>query len=445
MKRSREGVFGIMQIIPKFKAYANTNTNIKAMDLCFFLYILSVPFVYSRVASILPIQPLKLEILLLGISVLLLFMGRKKNMTGKDFWLFTVTLLILYTIGWIRSFDYALKILTINLVSELPITTYLINYTSWTIMAFAPLILIVWFFSNSEGVESIIKLFAVSNLLIAGFLILVFVFKTGDKSNFEVIRAELSSWMGMHGNDISNYFVLAFPLVLAWAVSKKSIISIAALVGISIGTLLCFSRTAYFLILFGFFLYLILSRRFIWVPVFAAAIVALVLLFVPGMVAERAVMGLESGDINEISAGRVDIWEPLYNELTHDSEKLLIGSGRYGITNTKAWTETRVDTVYHAHNMYLDCALDMGVIGLSIVLFLFLFVIFLFLRTSLKLKKTMPYYSDILIGCVVSIVCYLISGVTGRTFFPVQGNFFLWIIIGIGFAVMGSVRKEELI
>lgn len=410
----------------------------KNVEWSFFGYILILPFVYSPVFSGLPegLSLLKLELIICALSFLLFFLSKKWGKTSTLFKVFSITLMLLYTIGWVRSGDYALRALTVNLAGQLPVINYLVNYVSWTVLSFFPLVMIVVFMKNKKGIEKVILLLTGSTLIIAAYLLLIFLFKVSDRSNFETIRTELGQWIGMHGNDIINYFTLAFPVVLAWAFSKKSRLSYITLFGITAGTLLSFSRTGYFVVLFGFFFYLFLTRKLKWMPVIVILLVVALLISGPNMIIDRALTGLTSGDLNELSAGRVGfLWAPLVHELIQNPQRALLGSGRYGIMNMEVWNQGRVPLYSHAHNMYLDCVLDMGIIGLIIILALFAAMMLYFWRTARKLEKKLPYYSNLLLGCLTSILCYLVSGMTGRTFFPNQGNFYLWIVIGLGFAV----------
>jgi hypothetical protein len=48
-------------------------------------------------------------------------------------------------------------------------------------------------------------------------------------------------------------------------------------------------------------------------------------------------------------------------------------------------------------------------------------------------------------GIIISLVCYFVSGMTGRSFFPMLPNSFLWVILGILVAsvkVLDDAGKE---
>lgn len=412
-------------------------------DLSFMAYVFLVPFVYSPFFYALPggLSALKLLSLLLILSLGLFILCKRIHRIGAVFKIFAILLIILYAVGWIRSGDYMLKVFSENLVGELSVASYLFNYTSWTVLSFTPFLMIGLFYRTPEGIDKVIRILACSTMLIAAFMIMMYLLKVSDRSNFETIRAELAAWVGMHGNDISNYCILAFPVILAWTLTKKSVLPVLSLCAIVAGTLLTFSRTGYFLIIMGLFLYLMFSGRLKWLPVTVTVLAVVLMLFIPDMILERAVMGLSEGDANELSAGRVNyLWVPLLHELINDSQKILFGMGRFGITHTDAWIQGRISNYVHAHNVFLDFVLDMGIIGLSIILILFAMVMVYFFKTAKKAKETLPYYSNLLNGCLVSIICFLIAGMTGRSFFPNQGNFYLWIVLGLGFSVTEYIK-----
>jgi hypothetical protein len=415
----------------------------KNPDLSFLAYVLLLPFIYSPFFYALPgvLSALKLLSLLLIITMGLFVLCKRIYRTGVLFAIFAVILVIIYAIGWIRSTDYMLEVFSGNLVGKLSIISYLLNYTSWTVLSFTPLLIIAIFYRSPEEVEKVIGFLAYSTILIAGFLMLIFVIKVNDRTNFETIRFELAAWMGIHGNDISNYCILSFTVILAWSLSKKSALSVLSLAAIIVSTLLCFSRTGYFLILAGLIMFFALSGRLKWIPIIAAVLTLVLVFFIPDIIIERASTGISSGDANEISAGRVDyLWIPLLHELINNPKKALFGMGRFGITQTDSWMQGRILKCLHAHNIYLDCVLDTGIIGLGIIITLFTTVIIYYHRTAKRIKESLPYYSNLLNGCLVSIICFLIGGMTGRSFFPNQGNFYLWIVIGLGFSVTEYVK-----
>lgn len=413
----------------------------KNIDLSFMLYIIMMPFSCVPLLYKLPLgmSGLKLQIALLAVFTISFILFKKPYKVSPMLNVFFAIIILLYAVAWIRSADYALKVFSDNLAGELPIFRYLLNYVSWTVTALIPLFIIAYFFREKKDIDMIVRVLCISIVLLIGYLVFIYLFMSGSKSDFEMIRSDLAAFSGLHGNDIANYCLLSFPIVLAWALYKKGFLAFFTLAAIAVGTALCFSRTAYFLVPFGFFLFLFLSRKLKWIPVAAAIIVMAAYLLLPDMVVDRAVTGINSGNYDELSAGRIEyIWEPVLNELKAKPGMLLFGSGRYGFTNTDVWKQGRVSIVSHAHNMYLDCILDVGVIGLVIFLAFFAVLMVYFSKNSSRLGKVSPYHSGLLNGCIVSIICYMLSGFTGRTFFPTITNVYLWVVIGLGIAISES-------
>lgn len=414
-------------------------------ELPFGTFILILPFGSSPLLSLpFGMSTLRILFILSVITIAFFFLYRMPQRTSTAFTIFLILLAILFTVAWIRSAEYALATLTSGYVGRMSVFRYLADYVSWSCLALVPMVGIAYFYRGEKDFERILKTISVSLVFLVGFLFFVFLFRVGNKGDFEYIRSVLGAYVGLHCNDIVNFFLLSFPVILAWAFHKKSRFSILALLAILAGTLLCFSRTAYFVVAFAFFLYLLLSGRSKWIPFVVLAAALLVNFLLPEMVLDRASTGLVSGNYDELSAGRIGyIWAPLVEELKSDPGLLVFGSGRYGILNTDAWREARISLVTHAHNMYLDGILDTGLIGLAVFLSFFAFLLLHFGKYARKCRKVSPFYSSLLTGCIVSIVSYLISGLSGRTFFPTLSNAFLWIVIGLGAAVCGSLKTSQ--
>ena len=116
----------------------------KNPDLSFLAYVLLLPFIYSPFFYALPgvLSALKLLSLLLIITMGLFVLCKRIYRTGVLFAIFAVILVIIYAIGWIRSTDYMLEVFSGNLVGKLSIISYLLNYTSWTVLSFTPLLIV---------------------------------------------------------------------------------------------------------------------------------------------------------------------------------------------------------------------------------------------------------------------------------------------------------------
>ena len=172
-------------------------------------------------------------------------------------------------------------------------------------------------------------------------------------------------------------------------------------------------------------------------------LVGLLLLLVPGSVSKRAMTGLQSRDSYEITAGRLDdIWIPLIQEISKSPLSIIIGRGRHAIIFSEAYNANRMHRTGHAHNMYLDTLLDSGLTGLTFFLGFFLFYLkqcFAYLNKS----KILAEDRELLFGVIVSIVCFLLAGFTGRAFFPTLDNYPIWLVIAAGAIIINQGETKN--
>src|SRR5690606_5019111 len=114
--------------------------------------------------------------------------------------------------------------------------------------------------------------------------------------------------------------------------------------------------------------FLIAQRRF---TVLAGGLLLLPfgLLLLPDAVIERAATGLASGNIEQITAGRVArSWLPLWPELMQNA---LFGNGLYAMLWSDAVRSGVTLKVTHPHNAYLAVLQDVGLIGAVIIAWFF--------------------------------------------------------------------------
>ena len=165
--------------------------------------------------------------------------------------------------------------------------------------------------------------------------------------------------------------------------------------------------------------------------------------FLPSSISERALTGIESHDSYQLSAGRVsDIWVPLINEIVQSPEKLFFGSGRRAILFSDAYKNGHIYDTGHAHNLYLNTVLEIGLLGLTFFgIFYFVFIKYIF--KTIKKYWNSPNEREILLGVVVSTICFLIAGLTGREIFPNNANYPIWFVLAIGSAILKIQTKKE--
>lgn len=254
-------------------------------------------------------------------------------------------------------------------------------------------------------------------------------------------RAFLSA-VGMHANDLGRLYAVAYALLLfTWGETRDLRLKTVLLVTMAVLTmalLLTFSRGAFvgWVVVNVLFLIWKFNARTLGLALLAGAIG---LAFMPGAVIRRMSLGLiGGGDVNEFSAGRVDeIWMPLLPELFKSP---LWGSGLDSTMWAQAvWTETMLP-VTHPHNAYIQAILDMGLLGLAVLVAFYVHIYrnFRDLGSNAHLSPTLRGFYQ---GAMAGLVCFVITGFAGSSLRAVPEFAFLWIAIGMMYGQLA--RKAE--
>lgn len=260
-----------------------------------------------------------------------------------------------------------------------------------------------------------------------------FVVKTGatlDELSSEHARTFFSS-IGVHANSLGRLCAVGYAMMLfAWAESKSAPFRLACLAGMAtvvVALTLTFSRGAFvgFAIVNGLF--------FLWrfnAKTMALVVLAGVALLVaaPEQVFERLSLGFQSGNLNEISAGRIDtIWLPILPEVWNSP---LIGQGLGSTMWSEALRKGLMLDVTHPHNAYLEALLDVGVVGLAILLCYYAHV-WKNLRALGSNAFLSPELRGFFQGSAAGLVAFMITNFAGSSLAPLPETAFLWVAIGV--------------
>jgi len=254
---------------------------------------------------------------------------------------------------------------------------------------------------------------------------------------------EFFSAMGMHANDLGRLYAIAYALLLfTWGGTKSQALKTVLVVTmgvLSVALILTFSRGAFvgYMLINALYFFWRFNARTLAVAALVAAVAAL---FLPGAVMSRLMLGFGSGgDVNTVSAGRIDgIWGPLM--LSDAWKSPLWGSGLDSVLwSDAAWSGT-MELVTHPHNAYLQAYLDMGLIGLALLLAYFWHVGqgLLRLGSNAYLSPTMRGFFQ---GAFAGLVCFLVTGMVGSTLRPIGEFTFLWLAIGMMYGVRGRIAE----
>lgn len=251
-------------------------------------------------------------------------------------------------------------------------------------------------------------------------------------------RAFLSP-LGIHANDLGRLYVSAYAMLLfAWAASAPGAprALLLATLGLTVVALvLTFSRGA----LLGFMVVnvLFLAWRRSGRLLLAGALAALAApLLVPDAVFERLGMGFGEG-ANAVSAGRLDgLWLPLLPVVL---ESPVFGHGLASIL----WSEpmqvaavdpTRVIGATHPHNAYLEALLDVGLLGLALLLAYFAHV-YRGLRALGADAALDARLAGFFQGAAAGLAALLAVAFFDSSLAPRAEQAYLWLAIGLMYGV----------
>lgn len=398
-----------------------------------FLFILISPYsttvylrdaLYSDIPGFKPIQLLAIIIVMLA----LLNYNKSVKMPKSIFYLISA-IFIIFLISIIRSFKH-LSIFNeyYNIKDHLSPARYFLTAFLKPVINILPFIIILKFATKKKDLESIMNVIYVTILLFAIHILYLYIFELKYNNDFDEVSSYYSEYFGMHRNEIASYFIIGFPVALGKYFTDKKVrnLIVVAIVVIAIG--LVFSRGAYLSTVIAICGYMIISKRTNVIPIIIISLIAVpIILYSP--IVKRASHGFQSKDRGEISAGRIDdIWIPLLEEYAKSPKKLVFGDGRYAVMASDSVSEGRIlARIRHPHNMYLEIIIDAGLVG---------FIVFIYFYYSILKKAFQTLHSvkdgvlkEYLYVIVVSIICFLISGITDRSFFPKDDSMFIWVML----------------
>jgi O-antigen ligase len=241
--------------------------------------------------------------------------------------------------------------------------------------------------------------------------------------------------MGTHANTLGRVFITAYALLLfaLWESKdpRASLGLFAALGIVSLGILLTFSRGAFL----GFFLVnaLFLMWKFNMKKLGLALLgVALVAVLAPAALYERVTYGWDR-DADAVSAGRIEhIWHPLLPETLKSP---LWGNGLDSIMWSAPMNAGAMEVVGHPHNAYLEALLDMGLIGLALLL-LFYWHVWKGFRALGSNPYLTPVMRGFFQGACAALLAFAVVSMSGGSLRPAEENALLWIAIGMMYGLL---------
>ena len=250
------------------------------------------------------------------------------------------------------------------------------------------------------------------------------------------------SALGMHANDLGRLYAVAYALLLfVWDRAPTKTMKACAMVAMGVvvlALLLTFSRGAFLGFVLVNLIY-VASRRNRKTLLLLMIAIPVGLYFMPGAVVDRVTMGWgENADT--ISAGRTDeIWGPVIPELWKSP---VWGNGLGAVMWSAPMIAGMMPQVGHPHNAYLEVILDLGFVGL-VVLMAFWILTWRDLRRLAKEERIAPELQGFFEGAAAGLLAFLVAGMAGSSLMPSPEHAFLWLAVGMMYGMQRRLNPRE--
>jgi hypothetical protein len=245
--------------------------------------------------------------------------------------------------------------------------------------------------------------------------------------------------LGFHPNELGTLMAIGYALALGLQTSRRAdaygwIIRLTPIAA-AVALVLTFSRGAYaaFAVVNAvFFLKTSTAQKAVLIAALLTAV-----LFAPAALMDRINFGMDTGDANVISAGRIEnLWVPLLPDI---AANLLLGQGLQSIMWTDAQLQQLIFAVTLAHNAYLDLLLDFGLVGAAAVLGWYIHVWRRFVIQSVQDPD--DQYRALFYGGHLAMISMAVCGLTNDRFTPTASNCLIWIGAGVAIGRQMFLRR----
>jgi O-antigen ligase len=198
--------------------------------------------------------------------------------------------------------------------------------------------------------------------------------------------------------------------------------------------LFTFSRGGWLGAAAGAFLFLFMYQLSMLLKFIPVALIGLMLL--PSSILSRIA---SIGSLQDASNFyRMQIWEKSV-EIIKDYPLTGVGLGFNSFRKISAKYITEADP-YHAHNTYLELAVEVGIIGLAMVIFLGLKMMVM-VHHILKVDK---YNGVLMLGFFAGLISLMVHGMAEHVLYNPKIILLFWFYVGCINSIYAGVKKERL-
>lgn len=406
----------------------------------FFLPMAVMPIMGGRLGGI-PVLSVQNLIMALGLYAVFLTRSHRTRM-DRNLRIAFILYWIVVVVAVLRSLFHLDEMAHLNFILDFGIYSYLRGYLITPLLAW--LAFVIAYRYAAAGPARATEYLRYAAIAILGYAILLLgsaAYYYAQFSDYKLVRAKIHLFLGVHSNDFSFAFAMVAPILIAGIVSRKAvtqrdrILFWPVLGAVVAAVLFSYSRTGYVALALAVFSFALFTKRsllLLFVPVLVGLI-----LFGPASVTERVQFGFESAgshrsstDWEAVSAGRLPMGRAAVEIFTSDIGQMAFGGGRLTFPRN-TFTQFGVDT---PHNAYLEALLDVGVVGFIPVIALFLLLLSRVITGIRRLRTS--EFRLFYVAAAISLGCFLMLAVSGRSFFPSHQLSFVWQILGFALGLL---------
>ncbi len=426
---------------------------LSSKEACLFISILILPVLGSNVLStpILPVPGARISNMLLVVALIGFLINSKLDFSEvKPGVLFYAGSILLLLTAAMRSGHVARYSIEFWEESYTPVK-FFISHGVIQALRSVPFLMIIAAVRSRVEINRVTKYMAISMILFSLTIMGIYFLGVPTGSDFQTTRDIIAEHLGMHGNNLADFLIVGFPVMLSLSLDPKNPhkkwFYLAVILSL-IATAMTYSRAAYFIVVLAVLLIILLTKNYrLVVPM---VVVMLLITTLMPTVVDRALTGFDTRDADDFTAGRTDmIWRAVIRDIeiswSTAPEKIVFGYGRYGIMDLRDFKNQRMIRTNQAHNMYLDTLLNSGIVGLIFYLFFFIWLIVRLVTCYVNKKmNSLDEQIYLLTGLLVSIVSFLIRGFTDSFFLPQLSNAYMYIVVAIAFVMLrkGYIKKS---
>lgn len=262
-----------------------------------------------------------------------------------------------------------------------------------------------------------------------------------DTSMFSDIEARVIGTFD-NPNVFGEFLIMVLPIAIALFATRKGVVKYLSLFSaLVMGAALIFtySRGAWLGFALAIVVFLVLYDE-IWakIGVVGLAFSPFLVQFVPSSILNRVT---SIGNIADTSTSyRVSIWRGTIRMLEHFWPSG-IGSGSAAFLSVyPAYALSGASYAQHAHNLYLQIASELGIVGICV----FLFMVLYFFKMTLNTYKNISMWEirSLAIAVAAGIGAFLVQSLTDYTWYNYRITLLFWMVLGLATSLYRCGYRE---